>query len=350
MPRGWLESADFQGLAGARISGIAFGNGRFIAVGASKAAAKETAATWVSANGLRWIGVGQANFPDAFDAVTFNGTDFYAFGSAPTTLWKSADGNHWTQVDLPQTAGGELGTFNAFTGSSVSEASSVGSKMYAAGDATTVSGDIACTCVSAWQSANGTDWTQSTVAQDDSFQAFAAVPDMALVIANGSYIGQAPRASTDFESWNNPEIDLAEGSGYLGAAAGTNRIVAVGYGGDSKDIPISLVWDGSTWSGSSIGGGTGGPAEQVAWAGGQFVAVGTKVGGDRLVAVSWSSQDGLTWKPAPDVYDLPRPAVPPEAGDDPFQHRTIGGGTPGFVVAQTIADRLHVWFATAETF
>ncbi len=212
-------------------------------------------------------------------------------------------------------------------------------------------GDIACNCVAAWRSGDGTDWTQSVALEDDSFNAFAALPDMALMIAYGTYIGQAVRVSTDFDTWAKPNIDLAEGSGYLDAAASKDRIVAVGYAGDTYDIPISLFWDGSTWSGSSIGDGAGGaPAEQVAWGGGQFVAVGTTIGGDRLHAVSWSSADGLTWHSGPDVYDLPRPPVPPEAGDDPFQHRTIGGGDPGFVVAQTLADGLHVWFATAGTF
>ena len=159
------------------------------------------------------------------------------------------------------------------------------------------------------------------------------------------------RASSDFDTWDKPNIDLAEGSGYLDAVASTKRIVAVGYAGDTHDIPISLVWDGSTWSGSSIGDSAGGaPAEQVTWGGGQFVAVGTKIGGDRLQAVSWSSADGLTWRAGPDVYDLARPPVPPEAGDDPFQHRAIGAGDPGFVLAQTVGDELHVWFASARTY
>ncbi len=126
-PRGWTQVPFFEGSDPAtQMNGIAFGDGLFVAVGvASRATTK--AATWLSRDGLTWVERGQADFPDAFTAVTFNGTDFYAFGSAPTTLWKSTDGSHWDEVALPETGGGELGSFNAFTGSSVSEASSVGS-------------------------------------------------------------------------------------------------------------------------------------------------------------------------------------------------------------------------------
>jgi hypothetical protein len=47
---------------------------------------------------------------------------------------------------------------------------------------------------------------------------------------------------------------------------------------------------------------------------------------------------------------MPRPPLGSEPGDNPFQQRTIGGGDPGFVVAQTLADGLHVWFAPSGTF
>jgi hypothetical protein len=351
-PRGWTQVPFFEGSDPAtQMNGITFGDGLFVAVGVATHATTK-AATWLSRDGLTWVERGQANFPEAFNAVTYNGADFYAFASAPTTVWKSADANHWDQVDLP-VSGGELGGGTAFEGSSVVDATSAHDTMYAAGFAGLIGGDIVCdNCVGMWRSQNGTDWSQTQPFEDDSFQSFAVIPDMALVIANGTYIGQALRASSDFDTWAPPDIDLAEGSGYLDTAAASNDqiIVAVGYAGEDYDIPISLVWDGSKWSGTSIEEGAGAPAEQVTFADGRFVAVGTLMVGGRLHAVSWSSHNGLDWTRGPDVYDLPRPPLPPEAGDDPFQHRTIGGGDPGFVVAQTLADGLHVWFATAGTF
>jgi hypothetical protein len=43
--------------------------------------------------------------------------------------------------------------------------------------------------------------------------------------------------------------------------------------------------------------------------------------------------------------NMPSHTPPPEGGDDPFLHRTIGAGGPGVVLADTADDGLHVWFA-----
>ena len=235
-----------------------------MAVGVAKHATTK-AATWLSRDGLTWVERGQADFPDAFTAVTFNGTDFYAFGSAPTTLWKSSDGSHWDEIALPETGGGELGTFNAFTGSSVSEATSVGSTMYAAGDATVTNGDIACICVVAWRSTNGTDWSQSVAVPNDSLHAFAASPSLALVVSSGSNIGRALRVSTDFDTWAPAPVTLPDGGGYLDATGHAKTIVAVGYGRGDLGVASSLVYDGQDWLQASIDADTLAPAEQVTW-------------------------------------------------------------------------------------
>ena len=166
-----------------------------------------------------------------------------------------------------------------------------------------------------------------------------------------TYIGQAVRVSTDFDTWAKPNVDLAEGSGYLDAAASKDRIVAVGYAGDDLDIPISLFWDGSTWSGSSIDDGAAAPLLS-RWPG---EAANSSQSAPRSPATDSTRSVGpppTAWPGPPGLMSTtcrgPDPGT--AAGDDPFQHRTIGGGDPGFVVAQTLADGLHVWFATAGTF
>ena len=342
-PAGWTEVDDFPTFgANTHVTGIASSDGLFVAVGWSRHSGSTTGRVWTSPDGLSWTAQPDDAFTDlSFGAVAYSGGTFYAFASAPTTVWKSADGASWEQVELPE-SGGELGTFNAFTGGSVMEATSAGGQVYAAGEAQVHSGDIGCNCVSAWRSADGTDWTQSIALEDDSFYAFAALPDLALVIGYGNYIGQALRVSTDFESWSVPEAGLAEGSGYLDATASDDRIVAVGYWGDQYDIPISLAWNGSIWLGGSFDESAGVPADLVTWTGAQFVALGG--------AVAWSSSDGLTWLRGPQLPNMPTHTPPPEGGDDPFLHRTIGAGVPGVVVADTADDGLHVWFAPSEAF
>lgn len=167
------------------------------------------------------------------------------------------------------------------------------------------------------------------------------------MIAYGNYIGQGLRYSTNFsgQEWSEPDLDL-EGTGYLDAASDGQRIVAVGYSGDEFEQAIAVVTDGSTWSTTLIDAATG-PAEQLTWAGGRFVAIGAQ---RAIPGRSWWSVDGLDWTSGPDVPFPPADPLPPEAGDDPFVHRTIGGGTPGVVLAQTYDDGLHVWFAPLSAF
>jgi hypothetical protein len=331
------------------VTGVAFGDDVFVAVGWSRSGGATTARVWTSADGLDWTAQPDDAFEGiSFGAVAYSGTNFYAFASAPTTVWKSADGRSWQQIELP-VAGGELGGGNVFEGGTIEDAASVGGRVYAAGGATLVGGDIACNCVAVWRSHSDSEWDQAEVSDDDTFNAFAVVPDMILVINHGNYIGQSLRSSPDYDTWTAPDAALAEGSGYLDAAASDDRIVAVGYWGPDYDIPISLVWNGSIWLGTSFDEHVGAPAEQVAFAGGRFVAIGSQKS-TRLVAISWSSADGLTWTRGPDVYDREREDLGPEPGDDPFTHRTIGAGAPGFVLAQTFSDGLHVWSAPAEVY
>jgi hypothetical protein len=341
-PNGWTELTGFPTFGPrTELTGIAYGGGRFVAVGWSLRNGNTRGRVWTSADGLSWQAQPAAAFAGrTLEAVTYSGSHFYAWASPSTTLWRSVDGASWEQVVLPDLGGGELGSFNAFNGSYVSDATAVGATLYAAGDAGVTGGDIACNCVNVWRSVNGTDWDTSTVYEDDSFMAFAAMPEIVLLITYGNYIGQGLRYSADFQTWTEPDLDLGESSGLLDAASDGQRIVAVGYAGEEFNDALALVTDGSTWTTWVIEDAAG-PAEQLTWAGGRFVAVGR---------VTWWSTDGSAWARGPNVPYPPPDPVPPEAGDDPFAHRTIGGGAPGVVLAQTYDEGLHVWFAPVTAF
>jgi hypothetical protein len=348
-PNGWTELTGFP-TYGRRteVTGIAYGGGRFVAVGWSIRNGNTRGRVWTSSDGLSW----QAQPATAFagltlEAVTHNGTDFYAFASPSTSLWRSRDGSSWEEVDLPLVVEGEIGSWDAFTGSYVSDAMAIGGTMYVAGETTAIGGDIDCSCVTVWQSDNGVDWNSSTAYEDDVFMAFAATPNVVLVIAYGNYIGQGLRYTTNLAAseWSEPDVDLREGSGFLDVAADGQRIVAVGYTGDEfddYDVALAMVTDGSTWTVNTIDATSGVPADLVTSIAGRFVAVGGEV--------SWSSLDGVSWLVGPSLPNVPSHSPPPEGGDDPFLHRTIGSGGPGIVLADTGDDGLHVWFAPPSAF
>ena len=119
-PFGWVALTSFPSYgADTNVTGIAHGGDRFVAVGWSSRNGSTRGRVWTSLDGQAWKAQPDSSFAGlSLQAVTYNGSEFYAFASAPTTVWHSADGSAWQKVLLP-TAGGELGTFDAFTGGSV---------------------------------------------------------------------------------------------------------------------------------------------------------------------------------------------------------------------------------------
>lgn len=353
-PSGWRELTAFPTYGPETfVTAIAIGPDSFVAVGWSRDGDDTNGRIWKSTNGEDWVAQPDAAFAGlTLEALTYNGTDFFAFASAPTTVWKSADGAAWQHVPI-SVFGGELGEFDAFTGGYVSEAATSDAYLYGAGGTTVFAGDIACNCVAAWRSTDGIDWAQSIVVEDDTFLDMAVLPgangapDLTFVITYGTYIGQGFRYSTDFDTWQEPGFTLDEGSGLLDVAHDGQHLVAVGYAGENYDEAIAMVTDGTTWSTGSIDATIGGPAEQVTWGGGVFVAIGSGTGPG---AVSWTSLDGTDWTRGPDVHHRPLDDPGPEPGDDPFQRREVAASQSGIVVAQTFADGLHVWFTPMTVF
>ena len=219
--------------------------------------------------------------------------------------------------------------------------------MFAAGETTVTGGDIACneTCVAAWQSSNGTDWSQSVVVDGNLSNTFASMPGLSVAVTHGSYIGKSIWSSTDFDTWAHPDTQIPEGDGFLDAVSDGQRIVLVGYGPTSNDDygqATALVSEGSSWTVATIDATSGVPADLVTWIGGRFVALGRQM--------SWTSLDGSSWVHGPALPNMPSHTPPDLTGDDPFLHRTIGSGGTGVVVADTADGGLHVWFAPLEVF
>jgi hypothetical protein len=350
-PTGWVEVSGFPTYgAQTYISGITFANDQFVAVGSSRRNGNTQGRVWTSADGMTWTAQPDASFAGhPLLAVAHNGSDFYAFGTAPASVSRSADGQAWQMVDLPDVGGGELGSWTAFSGGLVNDATTSAGVMYAAGETSVTGGDIVCECAALWRSTNGTDWQQSTVNQPDHFNtiAVAGTPPFAVAIGNRSYIGDAVMYTSDFDTWNAVGPGIGEDGGFLDAAADATRAVAVGWRNAFSEA-IALVTDGSTWTVHAIANGA--VAEQVTSIPGGFVAVGTAEASGSVVALSWVSPDGATWQASPHVYDRPREDPGTEPGDDPFNHRTISSGGPGIVVTQTFGDGLHVWFAPLTAF
>jgi hypothetical protein len=163
----------------------------------------------------------------------------------------------------------------------------------------------------------------------------------------GSYIGKGVWSSTDSDTWARPD-GIPDSDGFLDATSDGQRIVLVGYGPTADDDygqAVALVCDGSTWDLVSMGEASG-PPNRSRPRPARFVAVGTGPG----VIATWWSTDGRAWTRGPDVGPALSLDLGPLGGDDPFNHRTIGAGSAGVVLAQTGTDRLHVWFAPMSAF
>lgn len=350
-PPGWFEVSGFPTYgAQTYVTGVTFANGQFVAVGSSQRNGNSRGRVWTSADGTTWAAQPDGAFAGhPLQAVAHNGADFYAFGAAPASVWRSPDGQTWQTVELPDEGGGELGSWNAFTGGLVNDATTSAGVMYAAGETSVTGGDIACDCAALWRSADGTNWQQSTVSPPDSFSvvAVAGTPPFAVAIGNRTHVGDAVMYTSDFDTWTAADPGLEDDWGFLDAAADASRVVAVGWSNDFSEA-IALVTDGSDWAVHAIGGGA--VAEQVTPIAGGFIAIGTTQASGHVVAISWTSPDGVSWQAGPNVYDRVAEGPGLEPGDDPFNHRTIGSGAAGVVVAQTFSDGLHVWLAPLTIF
>jgi hypothetical protein len=244
------------------VSGLAYGSGGLLAVGAHKGALT----SWHSNDGLSW-----AEAPDApalepspgnhFEpgAVAAVGGGWIAVGGeyeqclgdycAPlrAVVWTTSDGWNWNRAPTtPALANAAMMGIAPWTGGYVA----VG-----------------------WAGMNATIWTSPDAA------AWTTVPDDPIF---------HPAAGADPDA----------GAGALRVTFASGRFVAVGQTFAMAGSPAAMVWwsdDGSTWSAASVELSLGGAMSQVAAVPTGFMAVGPS-GSPSCLGGVWSSSDGQAWQ------------------------------------------------------
>jgi hypothetical protein len=136
------------------IGGVAFHPGAFVALGKRYDREREPISTLLlSTNGKLWREIAEDSRPRGMNVskVAATATDFYAIGAetkdARAAIWRSADGEKWTKLDLD----------SSFDHAFFSEVAVTTAGIVIAGD---VSDSITSEPV-VWTSANGIDWARS---------------------------------------------------------------------------------------------------------------------------------------------------------------------------------------------
>jgi hypothetical protein len=239
--------------SGVRLSGVAFGNGRFVAV----AYADGHALT--SANGATWElhNTGTGGTSKKLADITFGNGIFVAVG-AGGHIRTTSDGVQWT----PQSAD---------TTANLNGVAFVNDRFLISGD----SGALL-------SSLNGAQWTPHSTANTNRWQSAA--------YGNGKYVaigfrtGQAARAAVATTPGDWTLHDTGHPTYMNGVAFGDGMFVSVGYNG-----ALQTSLDGSEWS-PSVAAVPGNWLKRVIHEAGHFIAV-----GETGIAVS---PDGNVWRTA----------------------------------------------------
>ncbi|MCB1673134.1 MAG: IPT/TIG domain-containing protein [Pseudomonadales bacterium] len=266
-----------QSPSGSMLTSVAFGAGKFVAVGMRNAIISST-------DGISW----QEQVPadkDYFQAnsVIYDGSQFVMVGdvvfgkTVPPLVATSPDGVTWTRRSLVNNTGSSI--------FSLTDVAAGGGKL------TAVGGDVIFS-----SSDSGVTW-----ASERSVFSLVSVENLAGVAANATtriVVGRDTSSKGfilrhDGSAWAVAKQDLAV---RLNDVIWTgNQFVAVGVASDAKSIITSS--DGITWTEQAL------PAEaigyslnDVVWTGTKLYAVGDKmIGPGKEKRIILSSSDGITW-------------------------------------------------------
>ncbi len=236
----WEQALPTQ-LKQSPLEDVAWGGGRFVAVGASLTAWSEDGRDWHLAKS-----------PIPLNTITWTGTEFLARDREGAVLL-SADGDSWRFVVIPRLSA-------AATGNGMTVAINYGGRLFLSTD-------------------GGQEWTLlSTITRAGTS---SSNPQIAFVGGRFfTFSSSAAFTSADGFTWSPvytypPPSDVV----WTGQA-----FVGIGSGGR-----ISRSDDGVTWTSSSIAEFSGGLLDAV-WTGSQVIAVGTN-------GAAFSSPDGIAWTP-----------------------------------------------------
>jgi hypothetical protein len=233
---------------------IAFGNGRFVAVGSGSQSAYST-------NGISWIEVSISSVVNAgFLNIAYSNPKFLAVSSTGLTV-ESSDGTSWSFI-----------INNTFDSTAINSTVYGNGYFVAVGD----SGKAA----RMYNSLLANEWTVVDVK-------FGTSNIYDITYGDGKFVavGQAGKAaySSDGMTWTAVSDMQFGTSGINGIAYGDGKFVAVGNGGKAAYSNDGITWtavNDMAFGNTSI--------EDIAYGGGKFVAVG------QAGKAAYSS-DGITW-------------------------------------------------------
>jgi hypothetical protein len=224
-----LSSTRSEGL-----NAIAYGNGRFVAVG-------ESGVVWSSPDGVKWS-LFQTSSRKSLNAIVFNGSAFLAVGSKGTVI-DSNDGVVWRDISLSDmnTIGSEVSEAKSTDGLGVAYHNH--SWLVLSGSDYGVSlGRVL------WSSKTGESWN----AFFGTHTRFEVMPVPLFTVASGSMAVTLPSdraipqlaSSADGRVWNNVSFSSDALGRLMAVTEGSGRIVAVGHSGQvyySSDGPPALA-------------------------------------------------------------------------------------------------------------
>lgn len=308
----WTPAAPRDG----RVSAVIHAGGAWIAGGAVDDGTTSRAAIWRSTDGITWTDAivlppdpvvsegfmprywinGFGTWDGAILAYGWNGVGC-CDGGYPI-LWRSVDGQTWSEVDTSGTTYGERYHFPESSISTDDGRIVVLSTTGLGGGA------------SIFTTADLVSWTEHAVTGSDptfQFRRFAASPQGWLAV--GSYTAgwtDRPRpeqrlwSSTDGVTWTAIEPPAPLGALQdIAWDEARGRFVVVGF--DERDLPaVWLTQDGRSWSRTTLSD-TPGSADSISIHDGLLVVGGHEDGAMESIGttLAWTSHDGVTWRVIP---------------------------------------------------
>ncbi len=263
------------------------------------------AAAWTSADGRDWQRV--AGFPapelSSARAVATGPHAVVAVGTVRATGagWWSTDGRAWQAAQLAPPEGVAATELDAVA--------ALGDGFVAGGSQVRIDGSASAAL---WSSPDGRAWAAEPIAPGAAgagIHALASGPS-GLVAVGWASIGATTRAtawrSADGRAWTAATVAGADGAKIEAVIATDSGWLAVGSRDDQREAATWTSRDGLLWTAAPSGDGLrnhGGRVQMlgVTADGPGFVAVGDKDSVGNGDATTWTSPDGVTWLPGPDL-------------------------------------------------